>query len=101
MRHDAIGEVPAGIQDRQAGLHGWSVHDDVADIQQGPNRGSDILFRQLGPLSQNPHKLAQAGQGYGDQRGFTEQLAGRAALIRIILKDGARQNVGIDRNLHD
>jgi hypothetical protein len=76
MGHDAVGEIAAVIEHGQAGLHGRSIHHNVANVEQGPNGVGYVFLWQSGTLSQDPNKFAQARQGDSDLRSLAEQLAG-------------------------
>jgi len=77
----AVGEVSAFVENRQTGLCGWTVHGDIAGVEQGFERGGNVLLPETVNPTQYPDELAQAGQGNGDEFGFFEKLRGAPRLF--------------------
>ena len=68
--NDAIGEISACFQHRQAGLYGGSVHFHVCGGKQCADRGGRIGWLQAIDPDQHPHKFAKARQRDRDQFGI-------------------------------
>src|SRR5947199_10657056 len=96
----SIGEVSAFIQNRQAGIYGRTIDGYIAGVEQGFERGGNVLLPEVVDLTQNPNELAQAWNGNGNEFGFLENLRRCPRLFFIITHHRANQYVCIDRDIH-
>ncbi len=86
MRNNAIGKIPASVEERKSSLHSRDISRNIGTVDQVSDRIGNLLKRSLIRTAENPHKFAE-GMGRDSYHFRIRKLRLREGGLRLIVPD--------------